>query len=123
MAGETVTLATLIRGKNYKHFHDGSYVEFLRNIPKQVSDELAGDLEELIDTVGTDDGNSIEVDKFRIERNVPASRLEDNGEPTTRVRRRIVSEVVPVRKPPALRKLPKSTGKTKVGFGRRNLQD
>lgn len=107
MAKETVILAKLKRGKSYKVNHDGEFIEFKRNIPKEVPEDLADMLEELTDEVavdGTDD--KVELDIFEIERDaVPLARRHE-GE--TRRRKRLVTEEVPVKRAvrPKLRKPP-----------------
>jgi len=110
MAKETVTLATLVRGKVYKHFHNGDYIEFRRNTPKVVDDDLAVELEDMTDEVNTDEKDVIEVEKFKIERDVPASRIEEDEEGQVRQRTRLVRETVPVRKKP------KKVRKASTGF-------
>lgn len=122
-ATPTVTLATLIRGKTYSHHvGDGTYMAFSRNIPKPVDDDLADILEELTESIGTEDDEVIETERFRIERNVPASRINpEHAEPVTRFRTRMVREEVPVRQPVTTRKVPviPAPGKKPTGFGRR----
>jgi hypothetical protein len=103
----TVTLATLIRGKSYKVFNEGSYVEFKRNIPVEVSDELADRLEEETETINVEGGSDvIEVDRFRIERDQQP--LAKRDEDQSRRRLRLVAEDVPIRprKPISLKKPP-----------------
>ena len=125
MTQPTITLATLIRGKTYSfNTGNGTYVSFGRNVPKPVPDDVADQLEELVEEIGTDDGDPIEVERFRIERNVPASRVAgggDDDEAPVRIRTRLVREAVPVRKTLPVRKVP-TVGKPKpsAGFGRRN---
>lgn len=114
-AQDSVILATLKRGKHYSHFFEGTYHEFRRGVPEQVSEELADELEELVDTIPVGDpaaGEQVEVDRFDIDRD--ARPLEETeGEKTRRVLRLKVEEV-PMRRraKPVLKAPPK-------GFGRR----
>lgn len=115
MASGTVTLATLIIGKSYKHLHEGAYVEFKRNIPVEVDDELADALEELTETKSIEGSTEvIEIDRFRIERDQKP--LEQREEGQTRRRLRLVSEEVSrtPRKAPVLKKAPPAGFKRKA---------
>lgn len=104
----TVNLATLIRGKSWKEFHDGAYVEFKRNVPIEVDDELAERLEQVTETMTVEGSTDvIDVDRFRVERDQRP--LEEAQATNTRRRLRLVSEDVPVRprKAPVLKAPPK----------------
>lgn len=105
---ETVTLATLIRGKSYKQFYNGEYVEFKRNVPREIDEILADELEAMIETIATEDAEEvIEVDRFRVERNQkPLAEVEGD---VTRKRLRLVTEEVSIkpRRAPVLRSPPK----------------
>jgi hypothetical protein len=111
-----VIVATLKRGRNYKFFHAGKFHAFKRNVPEEVSEELADELEAVVDRVEDEDGETIEKDYFLIDRN--ASRRDVEPE-VKRIRIRTVREEVvdtPRRTKPLPRKL--ATGKPKAGFGR-----
>ena len=117
--GGSVILATLKRGKSYKHQFEGKYYGFKRNEPEQVSEGLADELEQLVDRIQTEDDDVIEKDYFEINRD--ASPRTVNPE-TKRKRLRIVSEEVddvPVRKKPKLR-TPPAKRETQTGFGKRS---
>ena len=96
--GGSVVLATLRRGKIYKHFYDGRYWEFKQRVPIVVPDELADELEQLIDIVNTDDRQQIEMDRFDIDRDAVAPEEEEAQQ--TRTRLRLKQETVPVRAKP-----------------------
>lgn len=120
--GNTVNIATLKRGVDYKIFWEGQYETFKRSVPRKVSDGLADELEGLVDTLGTDDNQVLEVEKFDIERNVPASRVTevDENEVKVRTRTRLVREEVPI-KPKGVkkRKIPIGSDRKASGFGSR----
>lgn len=113
---ENVTVATLVRGKQYVFHHfdkeNGrtlNYYTFMRAVPLPVPDEVAALLEELYDEVPDGDGELIAKDLFRIERDASRETIS----PSVRKRRfRMVAEDVeerpitraPVRKPIAAAK-------------------
>jgi hypothetical protein len=109
MAEGKVTLATLVLGKSYKHLWDGAYIEFKRNVPVEVDEDLADELEGLTDTKGIENSTEvIELDRFKIERDQRP--LEVVQSEKTRRRLRLVSEEVSAakpRKPPVLKAPPK----------------
>lgn len=116
---DTIILAKLKRGKNYKHFWDGKYHQFLRNVPEEVSEELADELESLVDRIEDEDGEMIEKEYFSVDRN--ASPREATPE-VKRIRIRTVREEVvdEPRKKPAIRK-PLAPSKPAAGFGKRSV--
>ena len=116
MSTGTVITATLVRGKTYKHFYNGAYETFERGVEREVEEDLADELEPLVEEISTEDGDVIERDRFSIDRDASPRRVQPEGK---RLRKRIVTEEVdvqPVRKKVALRKQPvKPTG----GFKKR----
>lgn len=113
MATGTVILATLIRGKTWKELHEGAYVEFKRNVPMEVEEELAERLEELVETIGVDGATDvIEVDRFRIERDQQPLAVAQQDDKRRRLR--LVSEDVPLRprRAPILKAPPKGFKRT-----------
>jgi len=118
---DTVTLATLVRGQIYKQFYNGSYVEFRRHVPKIVDEDLADQLEELAEEINTEEGQKIEMERFKIERGVSASKIEAEEDNQTRTRIKLVRETVPVnRKKPLKRKIPVGSGETTKPSGFRS---
>ena len=87
---DKVTLATLVRGKNYSYFHkpETKYYKFRRNVPTVVPTEVADILELEVEEIGTDDGDVIDKEIFRIERNAEMRSSEDAPK---RLRMKIVS--------------------------------
>lgn len=117
--GGTLILATLKRGKSYKHQFQGEYHDFKREVPKPVSEALADELEELIERVPTEDGDIIEKDTFEIDRDATPATLEPERK---RVRLRITREEVddtPVRRKPKLRVAPAKKA-VAPGFAKRS---
>jgi hypothetical protein len=117
---DKVTVATLVRGKNYSYHHvtdDGishGYTQFERNVPLPVSEEIAVLLEDLVEEVPDGDGDLVTKDMFHIERDAPARAVMA---PKKKVRFRLISEEVderPVTKAP-LRK-PLVAAKRTGGF-------
>lgn len=118
MSDGNVTTATLVRGKVYKHFFNGEYETFERGVEREVSSELADELEMLTDEVNTNEGDVIERDRFAIDRDASPRRLEPEGK---RKRLRLQVEEVdikPVRKRIPLRKA--QTGNS-GGFKKRTV--
>jgi hypothetical protein len=60
----------------------------MRNVPKEVTEDLADALEELIDTVPTSDGDEIEKPLFDIDRE--AVRRDADEERPSKLRMRLV---------------------------------
>jgi hypothetical protein len=81
----------------YTHFFEGQYHEFRQRVPVPVTEELADELEELVDTVSTDDGQAIEMDRFEIDRDAVAVAEEDQPK---RTRLRLKLEEVPIKARP-----------------------
>lgn len=108
-ASDTCITATLIRGKIYnynfapmkgdgtKNYEKAQYFVFTRNVPLTVPEEVADELEELMELETTRDGeDEIERPVFRITRDAPVRRPEDKE--VRRVRMRLVA-ADEVRKP------------------------
>jgi hypothetical protein len=103
--GQTTNYVTLQRGVDYKHYYNGEYHHFRRSIPKEVTDEgLIDELEMLYDQVSTSEGHVIDLDKFKIDRNVEKFDEEEEVAKTKRKRIRLVEEDVSAL---TLRKKPK----------------
>lgn len=87
----TIITATLSRGKTYSHFikEEGKFKEFKRNVPTEVSDELADELEELVEIITTTDGDEVEKPRFEIDRE--AEKRQDDEPAPRRMRLRMVA--------------------------------
>lgn len=100
---ETCITATLVRGKvyNYNFIADkkkpaeGQYFTFHRNVPQEVSEELADELEDLQDVERRradpedEDVEEIERPLFRIDREAPVRRADEKT--VKKVRMRLVA--------------------------------
>lgn len=106
-----VITATLVRGKTYTYFEpgeagkQGTYHEFQRNVPVEVSEALADKLEALTESVALQDrerkGEMIDVELFDVRRGV-AALVKPSEKP------RMVLKMVP--KAPTAEKRPVKTG-------------
>lgn len=125
----TCTTATLIRGKKYSYFYapidprtgerdhaKGKFYSFERHIaqvlPPDVAVGLADDLDELVDVVSVGDGDEVEKQIFRVDRDAPL-RVKEPVDPDRPKRLRLVS-ADEVRKPKP-RPLPRGLGVRKIG--------
>jgi hypothetical protein len=113
-AEDRIILATLKRGKVYTHFFEGAYHEFRQRVPVPVSEEMAEELEELVDVVNTDEGQSIEMDRFEIDRDATPISEEDQPK-RTRLRLKMEEVPVKVRSKPKLKSPPAGFKKRAVG--------
>lgn len=94
-SADTIITATLMRGKNYSFYNPSTatYTVFKRSVPVEVTDEVADQLEELVDVVKTSDGDEIEKLYFDIDRDAER-RTEEEAKPR-RMRLRMVEASEP----------------------------